>query len=536
MRRRLLTTLALVLCALRLPVASPESSALALARVRVSSPEQAAFVAGRFDETHNRLPGAVEVLLWPGDAARLQALGLEYEIVVADIAKRDAALARGDTIPAVDTPGPERESYRMLADYQTEMKELAAAHPSMVKLLTLPLRTLEGRPVYGLEIAAGVHAVDGRPTFAVDGIHHAREWPSGEYPMFFAHYLVEGFGRDQAITRLMKTIRFTIVPVVNPDGFAYTRSSPVEVVALGAVGQEAYWRKNRRSSTNTTNPVTGHNQDAYGVDPNRNYSFLWGDDQGGSSSVQAEQTYRGAAPFSEPESDNVKRLLLSRHVTAYVSNHTYSRLVLRPWGDREDVAPDNHVMEPLGEKMAEAMGDYQNITGLELYLTTGTASDWSYGTTGTLGYTFEHGTAFHPEFNENVAPETEGVIKAFMYGADAAANPKFHGILRGTVADRNGRPLPGATLTIRKSFENPLWPSNPTGSESQKHDLVTVNRSGPGGAFEWHVNPSTRPQVLAEGQTESYTLIVSAPGRTPATRTVVVGRGQVLNLGTIRIG
>ena len=54
------------------------------------------------------------------------------------------------------------------------------------------------------------------------------------------------------------------------------------------------------------------------------------------------------------------------------------------------------------------------------------------------------------------------------------------------------------------------------------------------GAYEWHVNQSTRPFVGAAGGTEAYELrCMSATGETLETRTVTIARGQdvTLNLG-----
>ena len=55
-------------------------------------------------------------------------------------------------------------------------------------------------------------------------------------------------------------------------------------------------------------------------------------------------TYRGAAPFSEPETQNIHELLSTRQVTNLITNHTYSNLVLRPPGVADSGPP---VDEPL---------------------------------------------------------------------------------------------------------------------------------------------------------------------------------------------
>lgn len=171
-------------------------------------------------------------------------------------------------------------------------------------------------------------------------------------------------------------MRSIVVPVVNVDGFAYTKTIPVEKGNLGPSkpilggdgvegivlgGQGQYVRKNRR-------PILGSNVgeglfverekptnlDALltGVDPNRNYAYSWGDDQGGSSASTFDQTYRGTDPLSEQESKNVADLLKSRHVTAMITHHTSGDMLLWAWGDTNDDAPDNDFLEGLGRAMA----------------------------------------------------------------------------------------------------------------------------------------------------------------------------------------
>lgn len=51
------------------------------------------------------------------------------------------------------------------------------------------------------------------------------------------------------------------------------------------------------------------------------------------------------------------------------------------------------------------------------------------------------------------------------------------------------------------------------------------------GSFEWHVGQSTRPYVK---RTESYTLTITSGGK-KKTMSVVVDRGERLNLGTIKL-
>lgn len=531
LRRTFVGALAALLLASLAPVGRADGNRQMLVRVEVESATQAAYLMSYFDETHNHSDGEIELLLWPGDRARLDAMGAEYEVVVEDLFARDSAQGTATAV-AQRLPGPDLDDYRRLADYNDELKKLATANPHLVKLFKMKRLSLEGREVFGVEIAAGVNDTDdGRPVFYIDALHHAREWPASEYTQIFVHYLVEGYGKDPRITSLLRKTRVIAVPIVNVDGFDYSREAVLSYhqalrdgaspMGQGPVGLEGYWRKNRRSFTDLTVVPIQKNPDAYGVDPNRNYAYLWGDNQGGSSGYVFYNTYRGEAPFSEPETRNVRDIILGRPVTGVVTNHTYQASVLRAGGGQ---APDDAILERIGQKMADIL-DYNNQATVG-YPTTGTTEDWAYAATGVFGYTIEHGRdGFHPAYDREVGAFWKQHMDAFMIAAEMAANPDYHSVLKGRVAGGNAR------LTITKTFKTPLSPGNPFGKNAITEKLEMTIRTGPDGTFEWHVTPSSRP---FEKKTESYTLTIVVDGER-VTKEIVVDRGGVLDLGTIRI-
>lgn len=532
MKKLIVTALVSLLVAAFTPLGRTDSSVLSLVRVHVDSPEEAGYLMANFDETHNHGPNEIELLLWPGDLAELDSLGLDYEVVVEDLVARDRALeAASDAVP-VAQPGPDRTEYRRLADYNAEMQELADKNKNIVELFEMPRASLEGRTIYGLEIAADVKdKADGRPIFYLDAVHHAREWPAAEFTMIYAHYLVEGYGKNPRITSLLKRARVIVVPVVNADGFDFSRESVTSAhptlasntdLLSSPQGWEGYWRKNRRSLTGVTVPAAQRNPDAYGVDPNRNYSYLWGDTQGGSSSNQLDETYRGTAPFSEPEVANVRDIVLNRNVTGIITNHTYQSSVLRAGGGD---APEDEILFAIGQKMADVLG-YQN-NGTVGYPTTGTTDDWAYAVMGAIGYTIEHGTqGFHPPYGDFVATHNPKVSEAFTIMLEASADPKYHSVLTGRV---HGGP---AKLTLTKTMRVPLSEGNPLGEEFVTEKIKYTITTGKDGRFEWHVGPSTSPWSTKK---ESYKLTVTSKGGGSATMPVTVARGKKLDLGQIHL-
>ena len=182
------------------------------------------------DLTEHARHDYVEVVLHNlTDLGLLRDSGLGFDVRIADMTRRTAEINAANEAYAaatLESPLPSgRDSYRTLADYNDDIRDLAALRPSIAKRITLPHKSLDGRTVHGIEIGRDVQAAeDGRPTFALLGVHHAREWPSGELAMEFAYDLVENYGTDARITGLLDRSRVVVVPVVNVDGFHLSRT------------------------------------------------------------------------------------------------------------------------------------------------------------------------------------------------------------------------------------------------------------------------------------------------------------------------
>jgi hypothetical protein len=299
-----------------------------------------------------------------------------------------------------------------------------------------------------------------------------------------------------------------VVPVVNPDGFNISR----EAAPLGDFSLFDYEmkRKNCRVSANTpTKYRHGACDDnkagsLRGTDPNRNYGGLWGGS--GASVSWSDETYRGDAPFSEPEVQNVRELISSRQVTNLITNHTYSNLVLRPPGVADFGFPlEEPIYKALGASLAAHNG-YSNDPGFGLYDTTGATEDWSFWSTGGLAFTFEIGPdEFHPPYAKGV--EAEYLGRAPAAGAGRGGNREAYYTMLQATADAalhsviEGAAPAGSTLRISKSFQtstSPVWQDdfgNVIGDARQFTDTLTSELKTTGPTFAWHVNPSTRPIV-----------------------------------------
>jgi hypothetical protein len=336
--------------------------------------------------------GAFDVQVRADRIPVLTAAGLEVEVRIADLqAQADAAWARVQAAERAlrDRPlamgergaGVHDESwflnYRQLAEIQAYVDGLAAARPDLTEQGVIG-QSVEGRAIRSVTITGpdqpGNAAAD-RPVIIWNGCQHAREWVSPMTVTYIASRLIGDYQTDPAVRDLVDRVRFVIVPVSNPDGYLYTWSN------------DRYWRKNRRAN----------GSGSFGVDLNRNWGYEWGG--AGTSGSPGSDVYRGPSAFSEPETRVLRDLGLSfgDDLAAHIDYHTYSQLILYPFGYADGVfapEPDRTFFDTLATDMSDLIWDmsgvfYNPIPSWELYPAAGTASDWFYGAAGAKSLTIE---------------------------------------------------------------------------------------------------------------------------------------------------
>jgi hypothetical protein len=74
-----------------------------------------------------------------------------------------------------------------------------------------------------------------------------------------------------------------------------------------------------------------------------------------------------------------------------ISHHTFSELIIYPWGYADEPTSNDALFQFMGEEMSQSTG-YEVIQGPELYPTSGDVDDWLYGVHRIMAYTFELGT------------------------------------------------------------------------------------------------------------------------------------------------
>jgi murein tripeptide amidase MpaA len=97
------------------------------------------------------------------------------------------------------------------------LESLAKAHAPRAKLKSLG-RSYGGRRMWLLTITNFKQGDDrSKPAFWIDGGIHANEIQGTEVSLYTAWYLLEMYGRNPLVTRLVDERAFYVVPMMNPD-------------------------------------------------------------------------------------------------------------------------------------------------------------------------------------------------------------------------------------------------------------------------------------------------------------------------------
>ncbi|CAH0401286.1 unnamed protein product [Chilo suppressalis] len=287
-------------------------------------------------------------------------------------------------------------SYANILDF---LEDVARRHSDIVQLQPLG-NSYQGRPVKLVKISKNSNA--GNPIIFIDAGIHAREWVAPAMALYIIHRLTN---HPDGRRKELEGVDWYILPVVNPDGYEYTRSSKANRL----------WRK----TMSKTNSV------CVGVDGNRNYGFKWAV-SGVSSDPCNKETYAGPKPFSEPETRMVRNVMVqnAQRMKLYVSLHSYGQYLVYPWGYTGDFLPKEwKKLDKLAKRVSAAVQNaggspFKVLSAGKWYAAAGGSDDYAFGAVGVpYSYTMELTNGYEFVFPEvllrNVLPQFYEGFKAF---------------------------------------------------------------------------------------------------------------------------
>ncbi|WP_217235684.1 M14 family metallopeptidase [Streptomyces sp. AC555_RSS877] len=261
-----------------------------------------------------------------------------------------------------------------------EIVRAGQENPDLTKVVSIG-RTVNGQDILALKMTKGAKkAKDGsKPSVLYLSNQHAREWITPEMTRRLMHHYLDGYKTDKKIKKLVDSTELWFVLSANPDGYDYTFQN----------SDNRLWRKNLRDNNGDGAITTGD-----GVDLNRNFAYKWGYDDEGSSPNPTSQTYRGAAPGSEPETQALDAFQKRIGFTYGINYHSAAQLLLYGVGWQVATStPDDVLYEALaGTPENPAIPGYHPQVSSELYTTNGEADGHAANVNGMAMFTPEMST------------------------------------------------------------------------------------------------------------------------------------------------
>ncbi len=429
--------------------------------------------------------GPIDIRVSPRQHDELLGSGLKFETLIPnvqdEIDRERAGIATGPEGAA----GP-FDTYFDNAQINAYVDSLIALRPDLAQLVIVG-QTLQGRPIRAIRITGP--GTGTKPGVLFHGCEHAREWISVPVCLYVADQFIRNYDSDLRVHELVDRCEFFIVPIFNVDGYIYSWTTDRD------------WRKNLRDN-NGDNQVTS----ADGVDINRNWGYGWGGE--GASTVPSNDTYRGPSAFSEPETRAMRDFLLAHpNIVTYNDLHSFSQLILWPWGFQTLPTADQATFDVMGTTMMELIrgvhGKFyrQGQIYTNIYPASGVSLDWAYHELGILGFCYElrdtGATGFLLPASQ-IRANAEEAYAALTYQADYATVPVRIELPDGVPAAIPANQASTMTVRVTDNLEQVV-----TGSVS----------------LHWRTSPQdafvTYPLVNANGNDYTAALPTTSCGGTP---------------------
>ncbi|MFF5387564.1 M14 family zinc carboxypeptidase [Streptomyces sp. NPDC013012] len=414
----------------------------------------------------------VELFLTGAQAGQLRGQGVELaEHALSDGAEKRVAAAGDGVFRPYGGPGGLKQ----------EILDTARTHPGLTKAVSIG-KTLKGQDILALKISKGAgRSEDGsKPATLYMSNQHAREWITPEMTRRLMHHYLDGYGKDERITRIVDTTELWFVLSANPDGYDHTHADPAN----------RQWRKNLRD-----NDGDGRTGPGDGVDLNRNFAYKWGYDNEGSSPDPADETFRGEGPMSEPETRAIDAFQKRIGFAYGINYHSAAQLLLYGvgWQVATDTPDDVALKALAGTPENSAVPGYRPQVSSELYTTNGEADGHAANVNGTQMFTPEMSTcATASRVDPNDAWNPADCASVFTF-------PDDEKLIRAEFAKN----VPFA-LAVAESSAHPDRPVSPVGTDApdftpkafatsyarggEQEVAVTARRSLRGKTLEYRIN------------------------------------------------
>ncbi len=262
-------------------------------------------------------------------------------------------------IHAKNATDPNAIRYPSFAQIEAFLKKIVATRPDIAKLISIG-KSAKGRDLWVVKISDNVEKDELEPEFKYISSMHGNEITGRELTQYLIKDLIEGYGKDAEITKLINNTEIYIMPSMNPDGS----------------------KKKQRANAN-------------GYDLNRNFPDWVNGDVNTSIDRQ-------------PETKAMMKFQAQRKFSLSANFHGGAVVVNYPWDSTYTRHPFNAFLMDISKRYASLNPAMRNsrsfndgiTNGADWYVLNGGMQDWSYFWYDDLQVTIELSGTKWPRYSD----------------------------------------------------------------------------------------------------------------------------------------
>ena len=369
-------------------------------------------------------------------------------------------------------------AYHNNEEILAELTFYSEEYPDWIALDSIGHSAEYGLPIWMAKISDNPGEIEPEAAILLVGQVHDEEVVGVEVILEIIGQMLEN-NEENAVRQRLEGLEIYLIPTANPEGLDIVHS-----------GVDLWFRKNCRDNVGDgeLRIQDGAGWDTTGVDINRNFGVHW---DRGDTLFRPEENYRynafrGAAPFSEPESRALRDLALERPFLFSIVYHgsrsgNSAEMLIGPWFWRENNIikrpPDTAALNAFGTALADLMpkqndpdDHYRHAQSMQRK---GQLQDWFYIETGTFQYMAEVGAEIQPDA-EGMRQVVEDNLAAVWYMMDLALGLEGlegYGTLTVIAEDaENTEPL--EAIIVVDALDHPILSPRHTNQHNGRFDWV----------------------------------------------------------------
>ena len=170
-----------------------------------------------------KVGGMMEFVAGGYELQELARNGIAFEVIVDDIAKQYEGRVPAGPVNAIGFGLGSMGGHYTFQEVLQQLDSMRLLYPALISARDSIGRSNQGRAIWIAKI--GSSQSSGKPEVLYTALHHAREPAGMMSAIYYMWWLLENYATNPEAAYLVNNRQQWFIPVVNPDGYEYSRTT-----------------------------------------------------------------------------------------------------------------------------------------------------------------------------------------------------------------------------------------------------------------------------------------------------------------------